>query len=85
MSPPFLGAAEKREYAENGYRRLGPVLADAGLAEMRDQCMAAWRAEKGEFDRVKTWLQNALMNDIHHRSPIVRDYDFRGPLVEVAQ
>ena len=31
--------------------------------------------------RQTVWLQNALLPDIHHRSKLVRDYYFEGPLV----
>ena len=79
------GEIEERAYAEQGFLHLGRVLTDAGLEAMRTECMAAWRVEKGEFDPAKTWLQNALLSDIHHRSAVVRDYYYRGPLVDVAQ
>ena len=52
---------------------------------MRRQCMAAWEEEKSAFDPNKTWLENALLVNIHHRASIVRDYYFQGPLVDVAQ
>lgn len=82
---PILSEDRERAFAEQGYLRLGRVLTDAGLEAMRTECMAAWRAEKGEFDPAKTWLQNALLSDIHRRSAVVRDYYYRGPLVDVAQ
>lgn len=72
-------------YAENGYHRYGPILTISGLEEMRRQCMAAWEAEKEGFDPNKTWLENALLVNIHHKASIVRDYYFAGPLVDVAQ
>lgn len=80
-----LSDAQIEASAGQGYLHLGRVLTDAGLEAMRTECMAAWRAEKGEFDPAKTWLQNALLSDIHHRSAVVRDYYYRGPLVEIAQ
>ena len=76
---------EERAYAEQGFLHLGRVLTDAGLEAMRTESMAAWRAEKGEFNPAKTWLQNSLLSDIHHRSAVVRDYYYRGPPVDVAQ
>ena len=45
--------------------------------------MAAWEAEKGPFDPTKTWLQNALLGNIHHRSDTARKFYFHGPLVDV--
>ena len=72
-------------YNENGYLLLGRTLTDLGLELMLDQCMQAWVAVKGEFDPDKTWLHNALLTNIHHKSNIVRDYYFEGPLVDVAE
>ena len=74
-----------RVFEEQGYLALGRTLSDEGLTRMRDQCMDAWYAEKGQFDSEKTWLQNALLVDIHHRSDIVCQYYFRGPLLNVAE
>jgi ectoine hydroxylase-related dioxygenase (phytanoyl-CoA dioxygenase family) len=48
------------------------------------ECMAAWTAEKKAFDASKSWLENALLTDVHRRSAVVRDFYFRGPLVEIA-
>ena len=50
-----------RVFEEQGYLALGSTLSDEGLTRMRDQCMDAWCAEKGQFDSEKTWLQNALL------------------------
>ncbi|MDA1177594.1 MAG: phytanoyl-CoA dioxygenase family protein [Planctomycetota bacterium] len=80
-----LTAAQKSDYSQAGYLTLGRVLNDAGLEEMRRQCMDAWSADKGAFDGSKSWLQNSLLTDIHHRAAIVRDYYYRGPLVDVAE
>lgn len=80
-----LSDTQKSEYARAGYLELGRVLNDAGLEEMRCQCMAAWNSDKGEFDGSKTWLQNSLLTDIHHRAEIVREYYYRGPLVDAAE
>src|SRR2546426_2776156 len=74
-----------RAYAENGYHCYGPILTASGLEEMRRQCMTAWEAQKGSFDPSKTWLENALLINIHHKASIVRDFYFEGPLVDVAQ
>ena len=72
-------------YGEQGYLRLGRTLTDKGLELMIEQCMAAWRRTKGKFDTTNTWLQNSLLPQIHHHAPIVRDYYFEGPLVNVAE
>ena len=73
------------EYRQQGYLRYGPILTDAGLQHMRNQCMEAWRQEKGEFDPTKTWLENSLVTNVHHRAQVVRDFYFRGPMVDVAE
>ena len=46
--------------------------------------MQAWNAEKEAFDPDKTWLQNSLLMNIHHKTTIVRNYYFEGPMVEIA-
>ena len=45
----------------------------------------AWNAEKQAFDASRTWLENSLLINIHHRASIVRDYYFARPLVGVAE
>jgi len=80
-----LTSDELRTYNEQGYLALGRLLTDGGLDAMRQQCMAAWTAEKGEFDPEKTWLQNALLTNIHQRSEVAREFYFDGPLVDIAE
>ncbi len=46
--------------------------------------MQAWNAEKESFDPNKTWLQNSLLVNIHHKASSVKDFYFEGPLVDVA-
>jgi ectoine hydroxylase-related dioxygenase (phytanoyl-CoA dioxygenase family) len=79
-----LSGAELGRYHEEGFLVLPRLLSEQGLEAMREECMRAWVAEKGEFDPEKSWLQNALLVDIHHRSRVVRDYYFEGPLVQIA-
>jgi len=73
-----------REFDEQGYLVIGPVLTSRGLAHMRKKCMAAWYAEKDEFNPDGNWLDNALLPDIHHHAAVVRQYYFSGPLVDIA-
>lgn len=80
-----LSSRQRAEYDQNGYCLYGPILTDAGLDRIRDECMQAWRAEKDEFDPDRTWLQNALLPNIHHQSPTVRQLYFNGPMVDVAE
>lgn len=72
-------------YKENGYLKVGHTLTPEGIAAMRNECMQAWHAEKGAFDPEKNWLQNALLVDIHKKSPIVREFYFDGPIVNMMQ
>ena len=74
-----------RFYNEEGYLRMGRTLTDLGLERLREESMTAWRTEKGEFDSSKTWLHNALLADIHHRSSTTRRFYFGGPLVDAAE
>jgi len=73
-----------QQYETEGYLCLGRTLTDEGLDRMRQECMAAWTAEKGPFDPKNSWLQNALLPNIHHRTDLVRQFYFNGPLVDVA-
>lgn len=80
-----LTTIEVASFQEQGYLQLGQVLTSEGVAQMREECMQAWSATKGNFDPDKSWLQNALLPNIHHQSPLVREYYFSGPLVDVAE
>lgn len=80
-----LGEQELADYQRQGYLLYGRILTDTGLEQMREECMTAWRATKGEFDPNKTWLENSLLIGIHHHSDVVRRYYFSGPLVDVAE
>lgn len=80
----ILSIDQLQRYEEQGYLLLDGVLSPEGVQAMLSECMQAWRAEKGEFDPRATWLENALLVNIHHDSPVVADFYFHGPLVEVA-
>lgn len=80
----MVSDAELHSYHEDGFLVLPQLLSKQGLEAMRTECMRAWVAEKGEFDIDKTWLQNALLVNIHHKSQVARDYYFEGPLVKIA-
>lgn len=54
-----------RAYETDGYLILPGMLGAEQLAAMLDECMRAWRAERGAFDPNATWLKNALLPDIH--------------------
>jgi len=79
-----LSKAEVAQYREQGYLLIGRTLTDLGIEKMRAEVMAAWNAEKAAFDADKTWLQNSLLSNIHHKSDTVRKYYFAGPLVDIA-
>ena len=80
-----LSDSELRRFAAEGYLVCGATLTARGLERVRGECMGAWRREKGDFDPDKTWLENALLPNIHHRSAMVRQLYFAGPLVDVAE
>lgn len=85
FNPQRLSDEQLNLFHEQGFLTLGPVLTEEGLARMRRQCMAAWEKEKGPFDPDGAWLKNALLINIHHHAPIVRNYYVRGPLVDIAE
>jgi Phytanoyl-CoA dioxygenase (PhyH) len=72
-------------YKENGYLIIKSVIKPEGVAKMQGQCMAAWNTEKESFDPTKSWLENSLLINIHHKALAVRDFYFEGPLVDVAE
>jgi hypothetical protein len=80
-----LSADELALYREQGYLVIKSILKPEGLRRMAEETMAAWTAEKGPYDPSANWLKNALLPEIHTKSPIVRDYYFEGPLVDVAE
>jgi len=80
-----LSENDVRRYEEEGYLLLGRTLTDEGLETMRRQCMEVWRTEKGDYAEEKTWLENALLPNIHVPCESVRRYYWNGPLVDVAQ
>jgi ectoine hydroxylase-related dioxygenase (phytanoyl-CoA dioxygenase family) len=80
-----LSNEQVQHYEDKGFLMLPGLLDAARLTTMLDECMDAWQQEKGAFDPNATWLQNALLPDIHHGSKLVRDYYFEGPLVDIAQ
>lgn len=69
-------------YNDQGYLNVGKTLTPAGLKMMLAQAMESWEAEKEAFDPNNTWLQNSLLVDIHKRSEIIREFYFRGPVVD---
>ena len=79
-----LSSEELKLFDENGYLIVNNILSEDGLGQMRSECMQAWNGEKESFDANKTWLQNSLLVNIHHKAPVVKDYYFEGPLVDMA-
>ena len=79
-----LSREELTFFNENGYLIIKSILKPEGLAQMQQECMAAWAKEKESFDPNKSWLQNALLINIHHQATTVKEYYFSGPLVEIA-
>ena len=69
-------------YNDQGYLNVGKTLTPAGLEQLLAQAMDCWNAEKRAFDPNNTWLQNSLLVDIHKRSALIREFYFRGPVVD---
>ncbi len=80
-----LTDAKLEFYDQNGYLVIDRILTASGLKRIEVECMRAWHDEKDEFDSEKTWLQNALLRNIHHKALLARDYYFDGPLVGIAE
>ena len=72
-------------YKDHGYLKVGSTLTDSGIAEMKEQCMKVWHEEKREFNPDQTWLKNALLIDIHKKSPLVKEFYFNGPMVDIME
>lgn len=72
-------------YRKSGYLKLGRTLTNAGLATMLKQCMTAWEQEKEEYHPGKSWLQNALLVNIHQKSEVVKEFYFNGPVVDAME
>lgn len=84
FNPITLDEDDLSFYQDKGYLVIRKILTNQGLEQMRAECMKAWSGEKTDFDSTKTWLQNSLLVDIHHKSPTVKEYYFNGPLVDIA-
>jgi len=81
----FLIDDEVERFRDEGFLLVGRTLTDEGLAAMREECMQAWTGEKGAFDPEASWLKNSLLPNIHHHSALVRDFYFRGPLIDLVE
>lgn len=79
-----LSEEELISFTKQGFHIIRNILTDQGLQQIRDECMLAWNAEKESFDPNKTWLQNSLLVNIHHKAPTARKFYFEGPLVDIA-
>ncbi len=79
-----LTVAELAAYADQGFLLLDGLLTPEGVATLRDASMRVWREQKGETDPKGTWLQSALLPNVHHHDELIREFYFNGPLVDVA-
>lgn len=79
LTPDELAA-----YNSQGFLLIDGLLPPDGVAALRDACMEVWQRIKGTPDPGGTWLQAALLPDVHHHNDLVREFYFRGPLVEIA-
>jgi hypothetical protein len=80
----LLNKEQIQRFENEGYLILPGLLTPAGITQMTTEAMAAWEQEKKAFDPGKTWLQNSLLVNIHHKAPLVRAYYYEGPLVDIA-
>ncbi len=80
-----LTESQLDEYHEQGFLVLPRVLTLEGRERLLAEVMEVWEQEKGPFDPNATWLKNALLPNIHHHAPSVREFYFRGPLVDIAE
>lgn len=80
-----LTKAEIDRYRDEGFLVVGPTLTEEGLAVMRKECMRVWNIEKDPFDPDASWLRNSLLPNVHRRSALVRDFYFRGPLIDIVE
>lgn len=80
-----LTEAQLQEYQSQGFLVLSQTLTPTGRERLLAEAMEVWMEQKGPYDPNATWLNNALLPNIHHHSPAIREFYFRGPLVDVAE
>ena len=80
-----LDSQQLDSWTNDGYLILRNVLQKDVRKDVLAESMQAWRKVKGEFQDDASWLQNALLPNIHHHSPAVCRYYFDGPLVQIAE
>ncbi len=80
-----LSDAELDAYRDQGFVLIDDVLTPDGVDALREACMRVWSEIKGAPDPDGTWLQTALLPNVHHHDPLVRAFYFDGPLVDVAE
>ena len=82
-----LSKAEIQEFREQGFLVVKQLIVGSELEYLRSSAVRAWNETKGDafkFDDKRTWLENALLPNIHHLSRAVYDYYLTGPLVSIA-
>lgn len=74
-------------FAEQGFLVVKGLLSVEQAEAMRDQALlpSEWESKAASFDPAMTWLQSSLLENVHRASKLVRDYYWRGPLVDVAE
>ena len=83
---PRLSPDDIASFHRQGYLVLPKVLTERGLVELRKEAQRQWDAVKGNTDvSLGTWLQAGLLTDIHHRSSLIRDFYWCGPVVDAAR
>jgi hypothetical protein len=80
-----LTDAEVAQFNQDGYLVLGRTLTDEGLSRIRQEVTQIWQQKKDGFNPSSSWLKNGLLVDVHHDSPVAREFYFHGPVVDVAE
>ena len=79
-----LSPEQLQHWAKKGFLILPQVASSEILSSLVTESMRAWTQTKGVFEEGASWLQNALLPNVHHHSAAVCRYYFTGPLVDVA-
>jgi hypothetical protein len=86
--PHSLADADIEHYRENGWVLTPPLVSPAGLQRIRGDAMRAWEQEKGGADQGAselTWLQAALLPNVHRLAPACKEYYWTGPHLDLVR
>eukprot|EP00930_Biecheleria_cincta_P083889 TRINITY_DN73393_c0_g1_i1.p1 TRINITY_DN73393_c0_g1~~TRINITY_DN73393_c0_g1_i1.p1 ORF type:complete len:328 (-),score=50.20 TRINITY_DN73393_c0_g1_i1:120-1037(-) len=83
-----LTPAQLSAFHRDGYIILPGLLPPEQQEAMLEEAMDVWGVVKSKqhIDPASaTWLQASLLPDIHRHSKLIREYFWRGPLVDIAE